>query len=88
MYKSSNSFVGVVSFISLMCMSVVFLLSKVGFAANISNLLSSIASIIASVVIIFISYGYAHSKHNKTFIILWVIATLLLVVGNILPWVL
>ena len=61
-----------------------FLLGKLGVNATIAGYISKIAQALAYIIVCIASFYYARSKRNIWFFILWLIATVLIVVFVVL----
>jgi len=61
-----------------------FILQKVGVSSTIVGSISKVANALACLIVCIASFYYARSKRNAAFFILWLIATVLIVVFMVL----
>lgn len=61
-----------------------FILSKVGVSSSIVGSISKVANALAYLIVCVASFYYARSKRNVWFFVLWLIATVLIVVFMVL----
>lgn len=87
MAKSDNTIFHFIAYIAVLIMSVIFILSKFQFGDSAVRVLSSIANIISCIVLLGVSFVFARNSGRKIYWILWVIAFILLLLGNIIPFV-
>lgn len=82
-----NSIFSFIAYIAVLIMSVIFILSKFQFGEAVVQVLNSIATIISCIVLLGVSFVFARNAGKKVYWILWVIAFVLLLLGNIIPFV-
>ena len=85
--QKTNSLWGVlnvISFGAVICVGVSLLLSRVGLSGRVSGALSTIAQVVAYVVLIAFSCFYIAKRRNLTLWIIWIISVVLIVISFIL----